>query len=747
MRKNAELIAVGTELLLGDIQNTHAQFLSRQLAALGINVLYHSAVGDNYRRLREQAELAFSRSDIVIFTGGLGPTDDDLTKEVVCDILKLPLEENKKILQDIADYFARSGREMPESNVKQAMIPPDAVILENPHGTAPGLILDKPELCVILLPGPPRELHPMFAEQVLPYLSRYSDGEICSHTLRVFGVGESALQKALQHLLDKDDPTTALYAKDGEVQIRVTAAAPNRNMANLYIQPVLDDIRRILGDAVYGQDVNSLEEVVVGMLREKKMKIALAESCTGGMLASKITSVPGASEIFDCGIVSYSNDIKASELYVSKKDLEKYGAVSEQVALQMAQGARKKAHAAIGVGITGIAGPGGGTPEKPVGTVYVAVATKNTAQVKLLHLGHGKVDERSYIRKLTCMHALDMVRRLLMQMDETERAVSDYFKQEKRERKEHNKMTLSKILPWKGKTAGAVVRKSVLWLAIIVFIVSGGYVGQYVYYQIRAQSQLDQAATLIASDPTAEELTGLPEGYLAKFASLYAVNPDIKGYLSIDGTDIALPVVQSTDNDHYLITSFDGSWNRNGTPFVDYRNTISPDSTDFNYVIYGHNIRGGLMFSPLKNYLELSYYLEHPVINFDTVYEEAQWKVFAVMIIDGTMSDSDPFYYHDAITMNSDEEFDEYMAQVTKRALYTTDVDVDRYDTIITLSTCTSDTTLDDGRCVILARKVRDGESAVVDTSVATLNTNVRYPDRYYTQHGLTNPFLTDDDE
>ncbi len=742
MRKNAELIAVGTELLLGDIQNTHAQFLSRQLAALGINVLYHSAVGDNYERLRRQTELALSRSDILIFTGGLGPTDDDLTKEVVCDVLGVPLLENRQILDDIEAYFRRTGREMPESNRKQAMVPPDAVVMPNPYGTAPGLIIDDGVHCVILLPGPPRELHPMFAEQALPYLSRYAEGEICSHTLRVFGIGESAIQQALKHLLDQENPTTALYAKDGEVQIRVTAAAPNQSMADLCIKPVLDDIRRILGDAVYGQDVDSLEEVVVGMLRAKRQRIALAESCTGGMLASKITSIPGASEIFDCGIVSYSNEVKATELFVSEKTLKQYGAVSEQVAIQMAYGARRKGHASIGVGITGIAGPDGGTPEKPVGTVYVAVNTKETTLVKHLQLGHGQANERDYIRTVSCMHALDMVRRVLMKTEEADRAVKDYFAQEKQERKAHHRMIFKRFIPWKGDSAGEVVRKLILLVALSVFIVSAVYIGQYVYDNVAQQRLLGRLQTMIDAPPTAQELSGLPEGYLPEFAKLYQINPEIKGYLSIDGTDIALPVVQSTDNDKYLNTSFDGSFNRNGTPFADYRNNISPDSADFNTVIYGHNIIGGLMFSPLKEYTSLSYFKEHPLINYNTVYEKGQWKVFACMIIDGSMSDSDPFYYHDFLRFTDELDFEIYMDEVNRRTLYHTGVDVNSSDKIITLSTCTSDSTLKDGRCVILARKVRTGESAVVDVNAATVNGNVRYPDTYYTQHRQTNPFL-----
>lgn len=415
MSKNAELIAVGTEIILGDIVNTHSQYLSQKLAQLGINVFYHTSVGDNPARLRFVIEQAVGRSDIVILSGGLGPTEDDLTKETVCEVLGLPLHQDAEALRRMSAFFERIGREMTDNNIKQSMVPDGAVIFQNDRGTAPGMAVEKDGKVVLLLPGPPSELVPMFEEQAYPYLSGFSDAVLVSRSFRVFGVGESLAEVKLGAMLAGENPTAALYAKQSEVLVRLTAKADTEEKAAEMLQPVVDELYSILGDTVYGEDVGSLEEVVVPLLREKGLKVATAESCTGGLLAQKITSIPGSSEVFECGVVSYANRIKHELLHVPQELLERYGAVSEQVAAAMAEGVLQLSGADIGVGITGIAGPGGGSEEKPVGTVYISVASKmGETQTKRFRLGYGRKNEREQIRMASAMNALDMVRRLLL---------------------------------------------------------------------------------------------------------------------------------------------------------------------------------------------------------------------------------------------------------------------------------------------------------------------------------------------
>jgi len=411
----AELISVGTELLMGQICNTDAQYLSQQMQALGIDVYHQSVVGDNMDRLCHSIRTAMDRSDVVILSGGLGPTEDDLTKETVCDVLGLPLHRDEEALRRMTSYFEKLGRKMTENNIKQAMVPDGATVFQNDRGTAPGMAIEKDGKIVILLPGPPRELIPMFEEQGYPYLAGYSDAVLVSRNFRVFGVGESLIEVKLGELLNGSNPTVALYAKTGEVLVRVTAKAETEEEAALLLEPAVEKLYEILGDTIYGEDVESLESVVVPMLKERGLMIATAESCTGGLLSQKITAIPGSSEVFECGIVSYANRIKHEFLGVPNEMLERYGAVSEQVATAMSEGVLRVSGADIGVGITGIAGPGGGSEAKPVGTVYISVAVKG-GETRTEHFlfGYGRKDVRDWVRNNSAMNALDMVRRALL---------------------------------------------------------------------------------------------------------------------------------------------------------------------------------------------------------------------------------------------------------------------------------------------------------------------------------------------
>ena len=382
-----EILCVGTELLLGDILNTNEQFLSKELAAMGISVMHRSSVGDNPERLAQELKTALGRSDIVITSGGLGPTDDDLTKEVCCEVMGFELREDEDTAERIRSYFKSKGGNMPENNLKQAMLPVGGTVFENNHGTAPGAALEKNGKCVIILPGPPGELVPMFNESVRGFLKKYSDGAIVSHTVNIIGMGESSVAEEIEDMFDAENPTVAPYAKSGEVRLRITAKAETA-----------------------GTDMNSIEERVVALLKEKGKKIATAESCTAGYIPKRLTDIPGASEVFECGIVSYSNDIKTKLLGVSLKTLDTYGAVSEQTAREMALGAKRVSGADIAISTTGLAGPGG-DGILPGGLSFAAVTDGERTVVEKIVTGHE--NDREYNRYVTASRALNLARLML----------------------------------------------------------------------------------------------------------------------------------------------------------------------------------------------------------------------------------------------------------------------------------------------------------------------------------------------
>lgn len=392
---------------MGDILNTDAQFLSIELAKLGISVIHQSTVGDNRERLLAQLKEAADRSDIIILSGGLGPTPDDLTKEVCCEFFGKKMFLHEPTVEKIKTYFSTKGMKMAQNNLKQAMLPKDCVIFPNDNGTAPGMAIEKDGVHILVLPGPPRELKPMFRNCAVPYLMQFSDRIIVSHNIRTFGIGESLMAERVNDLFDAENPTVAPYAKDGEALLRVTAMARTKEEAENLCKPVINEIKNRLDGFVYGVDYTCIEEAVIEKLKEKHIKVATAESCTGGLIAKRITDVPGASEVFDCGIISYANEIKHRVLGVSEDDLNKYGAVSEPVARQMAQGALKVSGADIAVSVTGIAGPDSDSTNKPVGLVYIGLADRDNVWVRELRTSR---KDRSYNRYVSASNALNMIR-------------------------------------------------------------------------------------------------------------------------------------------------------------------------------------------------------------------------------------------------------------------------------------------------------------------------------------------------
>ena len=419
MSHTVEILSVGTELLLGNIVNSDAQALSRELSGLGLNVLYHSVVGDNPGRLKAAVELARSRADVIVTTGGLGPTCDDLTKQTLAECFGKRLVYHPECAEGIRCFFHRMGKEMTDNNLQQAYLPEDCQILDNAWGTAPGCAFESDGTCVVMLPGPPRECLPMFRERAVPWLARLSEGVIRSRTLRVFGLGESAVESLLRDRMNElTNPTLAPYAKEGEVELRITAKADSPQAADALIAPVEREVRALLGELVYGADVSGLEQVVLEGARDRGLTLGTAESCTGGLIAKRLTDVPGSACAFLGGVVSYHCEVKAGLLGVSQALLDEKGAVCAQVAEQMAQGARRALGCDLAVSATGVAGPDPDDRGNPVGLVFVGLAAPDGCWVKQLNLASPGA-RRDRIRTLAANHALDMARRWLEGLDPT----------------------------------------------------------------------------------------------------------------------------------------------------------------------------------------------------------------------------------------------------------------------------------------------------------------------------------------
>ena len=411
----AEVICVGTELLLGDILNSNSQYLAKELAALGVTHFYQTVVGDNIDRVHQAIEIGATRSSILIFTGGLGPTPDDLTTESIASYFNTPLVEYPEVIADIERKYAQRGREMTASNRKQALQPQGAAILPNPLGTAPGMIWQpRAGLTIFTFPGVPREMYRMWQDTAIPFLKTqgYGQNPIYSRSLRFFGVAESALAEQVNHLFDSNNPTVAPYAGKGQVRLRISARAANETAANSLIEPIAREIQQIAGDNYFGSDDDTLASVVGQLLMARCQTLAVAESCTGGGLGQMLTDTPGSSSYFMGGIISYANRIKVDLLGVNAEDLARAGAVSETVAMQMAAGVKAKLGTDWGVSITGVAGPGSGTEAKPVGLVYIGIARPD-GEVEGIKYQLGSQQERGLIRQMSASQTLDLLRRRL----------------------------------------------------------------------------------------------------------------------------------------------------------------------------------------------------------------------------------------------------------------------------------------------------------------------------------------------
>lgn len=403
------ILSVGTEILFGQIVNTNTVYLSQQMNMLGFDVMYHYTVGDNPKRVEEMIDLAFQDCDLILTTGGLGPTQDDLTKEVACKALDDTLVMMDDVLEEITKYFKTLGREMTENNKKQAIMPSRATVFHNDAGTAPGFALEKEGKYIICMPGPPREMKRMFQKSVVPFLQSMIDGALYYRQIRFFGIGESMLETQLLDLIDNQtDPTLATYAKEGECSLRIASKRATEEEAEHAVDEMLEKVKERVGHYIYSCDDEELAQVVADRLMEQGLTLSSAESCTGGMFASTMTDIPGISQCFDRGLVTYSNQAKMEELGVSAGTLEKFGAVSEETALEMVEGLKRVSGSDVCISVTGIAGPGGGSEEKPVGLVYIGFSYGDKKICKKIQMRNVN---RSWNRHYTLLCMLNVIYR------------------------------------------------------------------------------------------------------------------------------------------------------------------------------------------------------------------------------------------------------------------------------------------------------------------------------------------------
>jgi SrtB family sortase len=704
----AEIISVGAEVISGDVSNTDASFLSQRLSQLGVKVTRHTVVDDKPESITEALAAAVARSPMIIFTGGLGPTADDMTKEIVCQAVGMELVEHAESMGRLEEYFKNKEEEMPEINRKQALFPKDAVVFENTMGTADGCAIESGNQCIIMLPGPPKELETMFETSVEDYLLSKIDGVVVTANLKVFGMSESKIAQEIAHLLNRENPVVATYVEKGDIRIKITVTGENQEECEATCKQTEDEIREKLGSYVYAGGKTTLQETVVNLLIAQEKKLATAESCTAGMLSEMLTDVSGASQVFEFGVSAYANHIKQEMLGVPAQLLEKHGAVSYQVAEAMAKGAATKGKANFGIGITGIAGPTGGTKDKPVGLVYVSLYDGVRCFTRKLTCN--PESSREKIRLTSVMNALDMIR-LYLVGDETFLGETPIVPVEKK--------WWQKVFPVKGDSAGEMVRKIALILCVAVFFGALGYIVDY-FYQSYANHRHQEKLVSVFHQPTAT--------INQRFEGLLAINKDTVGWITIPNTQCDNPVVQTTDNDKYLDTTFEGEKSKYGTLYADKNCNFTAEGLSQNTIIYGHHMKDGTMFGELKQYRDYEFYKKNPVFQFTYLYDTqtVNWKVAAVFIIDA-QDKAGRFFRTE---FSSQRQFNEYYNEIKQRSVINTGVDLTYTDKLLTLCTCTYE--FDDARLLVVARQVREGESVDVDLSKTSINKNAVHPAVYY---------------
>ncbi len=703
----AEIIAVGDELLMGDIVNTNTAFLARRLSQMGFTVHRQSVVGDDENEIAQATRRAVSRSHITVFCGGLGPTDDDLTKETVAKVLGLRLVNSPSVENAIHRFFEQKGLKMADNNLKQAMIIEGSRVLYNENGTAPGLFIQSKNQAIVLLPGPPAELEPMFDKVLRPRLEKFADLRTAHASLHVFGIGEGELETKVKDLLYGENPHAALYAKTGQVQITITARAQSVERANELLKAQIALFRERLGDLIYSENGEEMHEAVAHMLQKMNLRISVAESCTGGLMAAQITSVTGASRIFELGFASYSDRAKERALGVDAALLRRHTAVSSSVAAEMAKGAMQRAKAAIGVGITGIAGPTNeGYMDMPVGLVYIAVSDKSRVFVKKFNFGNMR--SRDTIRELCVLHAFDMVRRLItnLPIEGAKQFTPKEIAEMEREGKPRSKASLK-------------VEKGIVGALCMAVLLTGGWFGvDAIRARVRERVYLELQNSFNNAEPAAlsERLSGLVER-----------NPDTLGWLSVDGATLDCVVVRDREDGFYETHDFDGTDNSLGCPHVPA--AVDPAAAPRNLTVYGKPAETSGLFGSLENCTEQTV-AERYLIHFESVYGSSVYKICSVFLANANPEQGETQTAYTLSDFGTPEAFQEFVIEMKMRSMFNIDTDVRSTDSFLTLVSELED--WDGARLVVVARRLRDGETTAAPEEAIAQNKAALYPQAYY---------------
>jgi nicotinamide-nucleotide amidase len=777
---NAEIINVGTELLIGDQVSSNQNFLVTELANIDINVYCQNTAGFSPDRLKDLLSIALMRSDIILIVGGMGPNAEDIAKQTVCSALGIGTVHHDVSAKRIDEYCSQNGLEVTDLVMSMADMPVGAVVFRNDSGMCPGCAIRSSNQCVVMLPSSTVELVPMVRNYVIQYLKLLTDGAVFSQIINIFssGITLHEVEERLGGLKDNRNPTIKCVEMTGEVQIRVTAKTDDEEQARNLAAPVIKQILNIFGSDAYGMNCSGLEEIVVRELRDHRMTISTAESCTAGIISKRITDISGASRVFEMGASTYSSNKKSDMLGVSNTVIQRFGAVSPEAAVAMAVGARRLAGSTVAVSTTGIAGPGGGTPQKPVGLVYIALADKERVWVKKVLINKPGMD-RDYVRFVASSHALNLVRIYVETLPNLmpgyevlgEDVRESYFddatshlspqayrnaavavpaagaassatkkKPSSKSGKKKNMSNSKKSSRSSKKSSSSPVQLAVFWLALLVFVGSGGYLlydsvylpmvseGNYTEYR---ENYSDDAVTNAADngiwtsietyDPERAE-----DGTLKSFGNLLAINKDVVGWIKVPNTIIDYPVVQGTDNDYYLKHDINRKSDKNGTIFADYKCVFSLETPPKNTILYGHHMRSGVMFENLLKYDKVDFYRQNPVIRFNSKYQEGEWVIFSIMKINTLKEHGEPFNFM-RTDFAGDEDFLNYVEEIRLRSTIETraQIDILPTDEILTLSTCSYE--YSDFRTVLVARKIREGES-LIDVSGVVKATNPLMP-------------------
>ena len=742
----AYLIGAGEEQLLGSLAGSQAKNLLKELETIGIHVQGQASAAGSQQKLVSLLTTALPKSDVIIITGKIGPGEDDFAREIVCRGLGMQLELDSTQLRILEDKCEQRGAMMPPSYKKLAMIPRGATVFPNTIGMTPGFAMVKGHQSVIMLPGTPGEYLPMLIHEVFPFLARRSQAQVASRTIALMNLDGEGAAKQLGELAARQNPAVCVYEKEGQPFIRVTAAASTMGEAQSMAVPVVKSIVARLEPYVCGIDAASMEEAFVRRLHKEQMTVATAELGTGGMLKRRLSGVAGAAAVYGFGIMANSDRARHQVLGIPEKILKKYGEYSPQAAAAMAIGAREAGEAHLG--LAAVCAEGGG--ESLPGMTYVAVSDGENVWVKQTSAANHRKNA-PVIKSAAATAAMALGQEYLLDGEELKKTgtpVASALAGKVRVLEQGSKASsapgvkkpwykrlAATFLPQKGDTMRDKIRKIILLLSVIVFAASAIYIGSY-FYESYHNKQLNENLSQLLG--TGEVPDGYPDDYLAEFAALYEQNPDIAGWLSIDGTIVDYPVMQTEkdDGEYYLRRDFTGASNQHGVPFVDERVDQKAPST--NTIIFGHNMKDGQMFGELINYRDLEYYKQHPVINYDSVYREGQYKIISIFITNTLPEHGPVFDYHNFINATSEENMAQFLNQLSLRTIINTGVDVNTSDTLLTLSTCTYE--FNEARFVVVARRVREGEDPTVDVSQATVNPQPLYPDVWYELYGGTKP-------